>query len=223
MAPTRGCSRAGLVSGGGYGVFEGLKSSQGERQRIRINAVLNSTGKHGPGLGNSVAALGMMFSGLESIAYNVRGEDDLLNVIGAGALTGGIFKSQAVRIAARAPLADLAGCVRERAARAAPPLLARHRATAPSPPMSTCAGAARGGQRRAGHERCNDRDHPGDERDAQLISRAQCAPTARSCHRLQREADGKKSRPSARRTRRDGPWPGCFAPECSGGLAATCV
>uniref|UniRef100_A0A7S3TJ48 Mitochondrial import inner membrane translocase subunit TIM23 n=1 Tax=Strombidinopsis acuminata TaxID=141414 RepID=A0A7S3TJ48_9SPIT len=84
----------GLVAGGAYGIREGLKNSQGDRQRIRINAVLNSTGKHGPNLGNSIGCLGMMFSLFETIAYNIRGEDDLLNVIGAGALAGGVFKSQ---------------------------------------------------------------------------------------------------------------------------------
>lgn len=40
----------------------------------------------------------MMFSVFESLAYNVRGEDDMLNVIGAGALAGGVFKSQAVSV-----------------------------------------------------------------------------------------------------------------------------
>lgn len=89
---------AGLVAGGAYGIREGLKNSQGDRQRIRINAVLNSTGKHGPNLGNSIGCLGMMFSLFETIAYNIRGEDDLLNVIGAGALAGGVFKSQSVSL-----------------------------------------------------------------------------------------------------------------------------
>ena len=88
---------SGLVTGGSWGLYEGLKSSTGERQRIRINAVLNATGKHGPGLGNSVGCLGMMFSTFETLAFNFRGEDDMLNVMGAGALAGGIFKSQARR------------------------------------------------------------------------------------------------------------------------------
>ena len=88
---------SGLVAGGSWGLYEGLKSSTGERQRIRINAVLNATGKHGPGLGNSVGCLGMMFSTFETLAFNFRGEDDMLNVMGAGALAGGIFKSQARR------------------------------------------------------------------------------------------------------------------------------
>ena len=86
---------AGLVGGGFTGVAEGLRSSAGERQRIRINAVLNAAGKKGPAWGNGVGCLGMMFSAFETVAFNVRGTDDLLNVAGAGALAGGIYKSTA--------------------------------------------------------------------------------------------------------------------------------
>eukprot|EP00316_Scyphosphaera_apsteinii_P017805 CAMPEP_0119307478 /NCGR_PEP_ID=MMETSP1333-20130426/7960_1 /TAXON_ID=418940 /ORGANISM="Scyphosphaera apsteinii, Strain RCC1455" /LENGTH=192 /DNA_ID=CAMNT_0007311031 /DNA_START=89 /DNA_END=667 /DNA_ORIENTATION=+ len=86
---------AGLTAGGGFGLFDGLRSSHGERRRIRINAVLNSTGRRGPAWGNSAGCLAMMFSTFESLAFTVRGADDLLNVAGAGVLTGGIFKSGA--------------------------------------------------------------------------------------------------------------------------------
>ena len=82
----------GLTSGGCVGLVEGLKASQGERQRIRLNAVLNATGRKGPGWGNALGCLAMMFSVFESIAYNVRGTDDLLNPAGAAALTGTIYK-----------------------------------------------------------------------------------------------------------------------------------
>ena len=44
----------------------------------------------------------MMCSIFESIAYNVRGEDDLLNPAGAAALTGALYKITAVRCAAAA-------------------------------------------------------------------------------------------------------------------------
>ena len=49
---------AGLTAGGSYGLVEGLRSSQGERRRIRINSVLNSMGKRGPGWGNSLGCVG---------------------------------------------------------------------------------------------------------------------------------------------------------------------
>jgi import inner membrane translocase subunit TIM23 len=48
----------GLSTGGSYGLVEGLRASQGERRRIRINSVLNSMGKRGPGWGNSLGCVG---------------------------------------------------------------------------------------------------------------------------------------------------------------------
>ena len=85
----------GLTAGGTTGLVQGLNESKNQRQRIRINAVLNATGKMGPNWGNAAGCLGMMFSFFESVAFNLRGTDDLLNVAAAGALTGGIFKSTA--------------------------------------------------------------------------------------------------------------------------------
>ena len=49
---------AGLTAGGSYGLVEGLRTSQGERRRIRINSVLNAMGRRGPGLGNSLGCVG---------------------------------------------------------------------------------------------------------------------------------------------------------------------
>lgn len=85
----------GLTAGSVHGVATGLSSSVGERQRIRVNAVLNSWAKSGPGLGNSLGCIAMMASIFESFAYTMRGTDDILNPVGAAALTGAIFKSQA--------------------------------------------------------------------------------------------------------------------------------
>ena len=62
----------GLTAGGSMGLVEGLRSSAGERQRIRINAVLNATGKRGPTLGNGLGCLAMMVSVFESLAFTVR-------------------------------------------------------------------------------------------------------------------------------------------------------
>ena len=49
---------AGLSSGSAVGLVEGLRSSQGERRRIRINSVLNSIGRRGPGWGNGLGCVG---------------------------------------------------------------------------------------------------------------------------------------------------------------------
>jgi len=85
----------GLVTGGVTGAADGLRSSAGERRRIRINSVLNATGKRGPAWGNGAGCIAMMFSMFETAAYTFRETDDLLNTVAAGALTGGIFKSTA--------------------------------------------------------------------------------------------------------------------------------
>lgn len=92
---TGGAYLVGLVVGGGQGLYHGLKDSAGERQRIRINTVLNSTAKRGPGLANGLGCVALMGSFFESLAYNIRGEDDLLNPAGAAALTGMLYKSAA--------------------------------------------------------------------------------------------------------------------------------
>ena len=83
----------GLLAGGTAGLTQGLRESSGERQRIRVNAVLNATGKRGPTLGNSLGCIAMMCSIFESLAYNIRGEDDLLNPAGGAALTGMLYKA----------------------------------------------------------------------------------------------------------------------------------
>ena len=69
-----------------------MRESAGERRRIRVNAVLNATGKRGPTLGNSLGCIAMMCSIFESLAYNIRGTDDMLNPAGAAALTGMLYK-----------------------------------------------------------------------------------------------------------------------------------
>lgn len=48
----------GLMGGGGAGLAQGLRETAGERRRIRVNAVLNATGKRGPTLGNSLGCIG---------------------------------------------------------------------------------------------------------------------------------------------------------------------
>jgi len=83
----------GFVFGSSWGLMKGLADSKGQRQRIRVNSVLNSMGSRGPGLANSLGCVAMMASIFESLAYNVRGEDDLLNPAGAAALTGVLYKS----------------------------------------------------------------------------------------------------------------------------------
>ena len=49
---------AGLTGGGVSGIAQGLRETAGERQRIRINGVLNKLGQNGPKLGNSFGCVG---------------------------------------------------------------------------------------------------------------------------------------------------------------------
>ena len=56
----------------------GLADDQGD-------GVLNAIGMRGPRWGNSLGCVAMMASIFESLAYNVRGTDDLLNPAGAAA------------------------------------------------------------------------------------------------------------------------------------------
>ena len=102
-AASRAC--AGFTLGTSYGLMQGLADSRGERQRIRVNSVLNSMGSRGPGLANSLGCIALMGSFFESVAYNVRGTDDVLNPAGAAALTGVLYKSTAgARVSAAAGL-----------------------------------------------------------------------------------------------------------------------
>jgi len=95
----------GFGFGTSHGLVRGLADSRGERQRIRMNRVLNSMGSRGPGLANSLGCVAMMCSIFESLAYNVRGTDDILNPAGAAALTGMLYKSTAgARVSAAAGL-----------------------------------------------------------------------------------------------------------------------
>jgi len=82
----------GLVAGGSYGFYEGIRDSAGQIRRLRINAVLNSTSRHGPMLGNQLGVIAMMFSTFEAIASGVRGEDDMFNAIGAASVTGVVYR-----------------------------------------------------------------------------------------------------------------------------------
>lgn len=81
----------GLVAGGSYGMREGLLSSAGQLQRLRINAVLNAMSRRGPNLANRLGVMAMMFSGLESLAGAVRDDHDVLNTVGAGTATGVLY------------------------------------------------------------------------------------------------------------------------------------
>lgn len=112
----------GAAGGGGFGAYRALSSPVAvttgggmPSQRIRVNQLLNTSGKLGRSAGNSLGVLGLLFSSTESMYYHVndaRLPDDLMT-IAAGATTGAIFRSvrgpkQAVAAAA---LGSMAGTI----------------------------------------------------------------------------------------------------------------
>eukprot|EP00920_Eleutheroschizon_duboscqi_P014608 GHVT01033905.1.p1 GENE.GHVT01033905.1~~GHVT01033905.1.p1 ORF type:complete len:129 (+),score=22.81 GHVT01033905.1:99-485(+) len=83
---------AGLALGGSFGVLAGLRRS-GSTGRLRLNAVLNATSTHGPGLANRMAVITMFYCGWTGLIGAVRGQDDTANAAVAGALAGATFKA----------------------------------------------------------------------------------------------------------------------------------
>ncbi|KAI7859006.1 Tim17/Tim22/Tim23/Pmp24 family-domain-containing protein [Circinella umbellata] len=88
---------AGLTLGGAYGMMEGVrKSTQGpQNMKVRLNTTLNSITRRGPGLGNAVGVIAMMYNGTTALIDRSRGKHDAFNSIAAGAISGAIFKSTA--------------------------------------------------------------------------------------------------------------------------------
>ncbi len=101
----------GAFAGGGVGAYKvlgpgslgdaaqsvaGVASSQSNlSQRMRVNQVLNSSGKLGRSAGNALGVLGLLFSSSESfyLYLNDRILPEDLMTVAAGATTGAIFRS----------------------------------------------------------------------------------------------------------------------------------
>jgi mitochondrial import inner membrane translocase subunit TIM23 len=82
-----------LTLGGAWGLQEGLRRSNGQPPKLRLNSVLNAVTRRGPFLGNSAGVIAMVYNGINSFIGHVRGKHDSANSIAAGALSGMIFKS----------------------------------------------------------------------------------------------------------------------------------
>lgn len=92
----------GALTGGGFGAFRAistpvtLATADGlPSQRLRLNQLLNSSGKMGRSAGNSLGVVGLMFSSSESFLRHMN--DGMLpddaTTVGAGALTGAMYRS----------------------------------------------------------------------------------------------------------------------------------
>lgn len=85
---------AGLVTGGAWGLAEGLNRVPADSPpKLRLNAALNAITRRGPFLGNSAGVLAMVYNGFNSTLGYYRGKHDSLNSIVAGFASGAIFKS----------------------------------------------------------------------------------------------------------------------------------
>ncbi|KAL2064256.1 hypothetical protein VTL71DRAFT_4750 [Oculimacula yallundae] len=82
-----------LTLGGAWGLQEGLRRSNGQPPKLRLNSVLNAVTRRGPFLGNSAGVIAMVYNGFNSFIGHYRGKHDSANSIVAGALSGMIFKS----------------------------------------------------------------------------------------------------------------------------------
>ncbi|EIM24009.1 Tim17-domain-containing protein [Wallemia mellicola CBS 633.66] len=87
---------SGLGIGGLWGIREGMnKKLAAPVTRLRINAILNSVTKRGSFIGNSGGVLALVYNISNSSLDSIRGKHDVLNSMGAGAISGALFKSTA--------------------------------------------------------------------------------------------------------------------------------
>lgn len=89
----------GAVLGGGRGALEAVKGSPAlpaaDSTRLRVNRLLNVSGRTGRTAGNALGILGLFFSTSESgLGYLSDGyAPDWLNTVGAGFTTGALYRS----------------------------------------------------------------------------------------------------------------------------------
>lgn len=89
---------AGLCGGGIYGFAKGwTKPAPVLNYKLRLNRALNTSTRYGPWAGNSMGVLGLMYTSIDTLLHKFRKEEsnDYYNHVGAGFLSGAIFKSTA--------------------------------------------------------------------------------------------------------------------------------
>ncbi|KAI9635547.1 putative mitochondrial import inner membrane translocase subunit tim23 [Dioszegia hungarica] len=86
---------SGLAVGGAWGLKEGLGRQLGPSpsMKLRINAILNGCTRRGSFVGNSLGVLAIFYNLVNSGLDSYRGRHDVLNAMGAGAISGALFKS----------------------------------------------------------------------------------------------------------------------------------
>ncbi|KAL0953488.1 hypothetical protein HGRIS_004718 [Hohenbuehelia grisea] len=104
---------SGLALGGVWGIREGARRPLAvTNARLRINSILNSVTRRGTFIGNSAGVLALVYNGINSSIDAARGKHDILGSMGAGGLTGALYKSTAgvkPAMAAAAFMSSMAG------------------------------------------------------------------------------------------------------------------
>lgn len=96
LIPSYPFSLPGAVVGGGRGLVEGVRGMEAtDTSKLRLNRILNASGRRGRQAGNMLGILGLLYAGSESLINHYRGEDDMLNQIAAGLATGTLYKAAA--------------------------------------------------------------------------------------------------------------------------------
>ncbi|CAM9134383.1 unnamed protein product [Phaeothamnion confervicola] len=91
---------SGIGIGGAYGMLEGLRTAPSKRLRIKVNSVMNASGKRGSRLGNAGGVLSLFYTlaehGLDRLELDQRlGGGEYINPTIAAAATGMLYKSTA--------------------------------------------------------------------------------------------------------------------------------
>ncbi|XP_071035839.1 mitochondrial import inner membrane translocase subunit Tim23 isoform X2 [Parasteatoda tepidariorum] len=92
-----GAVMTGAFLGGAQGFYGGYKQMAASNQiaSIKRTQLLNHITKRGAGTANTLGVVAVMYSGFGVLFSFVRGVDDEINTIAAGACTGLLYKSSA--------------------------------------------------------------------------------------------------------------------------------
>lgn len=89
---------SGLMIGGLLGAREGFFRPLGVDNptfRLRLNAVLNQVTRRGAFFGNSAGVVALIYNLVDASIDGVRGKHDIFGAMGAGAVSGALFKCTA--------------------------------------------------------------------------------------------------------------------------------
>ncbi|KAJ7224468.1 Tim17/Tim22/Tim23/Pmp24 family-domain-containing protein [Mycena pura] len=87
---------SGLALGGAWGIREGATRPLAvSNTRLRINSILNAVTRRGTFIGNSAGVLALIYNGVNSSIDSLRGKHDIFGSMGAGGITGALYKSTA--------------------------------------------------------------------------------------------------------------------------------